>query len=61
MIKLLKDSCELEIRERQGYVLQILTGCKAKDACMNNMANNFQNSNEAYTQCRPEVNLKTNC
>jgi len=49
-----EESCELEIRERKGYVLQILTGCKSKNACLNNMAQNFQGDNDAYTQCRPE-------
>lgn len=49
-----EESCELEIRERKGFVLQIFTGCKSKEACTNNMANNFQGTNPAYTQCRPE-------
>ena len=38
----LKESCELEIRERNGYVIQVNTGCKQKMACENNKAQNFQ-------------------
>ena len=53
-------ACELEIRERGGKIIQILTGCKAADACKNNMNNNFLEENPDITQCRPEVNLKKN-
>jgi len=49
-----ENSCELEIRERGGKIIQILTGCKATDACKNNMANNFMEDNPDITQCRPE-------
>jgi len=49
-----QESCELEIRERNGYIIQVHTGCKQKLACENNKAQNFQTSNPAYTQCRPE-------
>ena len=38
-----------------GYITQIHMGCKQKAACENNKAQNFQNANPAYTQCRPEV------
>ena len=34
--------------------MQICMGCKQDDACANMQAQNFQNSNPAYTQCRPE-------
>lgn len=55
------ESCFLEIRERrapyghiaQGF-MQICMGCKQDGACANMQAQNFQNSNPAYTQCRPE-------
>ncbi|CAG5077589.1 Oidioi.mRNA.OKI2018_I69.PAR.g8763.t1.cds [Oikopleura dioica] len=49
-----EGSCELEIRERNGYIMQIRTGCKAKDACEMNMAQNFKQQNPHYTECRPE-------
>lgn len=49
-----EESCELEIRERKGFILQVMTGCKAADACKNNMANNFSHKDPALTQCRPE-------
>ncbi|CBY43105.1 unnamed protein product, partial [Oikopleura dioica] len=50
-----EQSCELEIRQRQGVIMQIRTGCKSTDACKNNMSNNFRNRNPHYTQCRPEA------
>merc|ERR1711970_362972 len=56
------ESCFLEIRERrqpyghiaQGF-MQICMGCKQKEACDQMQAQNFQNSNPDYTQCRPET------
>ena len=60
MTKFLKESCELEIRERSHVrgqprqILQIHMGCKQKLACSNNHSQNFQNENPDYTQCRPE-------
>ena len=45
----------MEVRERNGYVIQINTGCKQAMACANNKAQNFQNSNPDHTQCRPEA------
>ena len=59
-IDILQESCELEIRERSHVrgqprqILQIHMGCKQKMACENNHAQNFQNENPDYTQCRPE-------
>lgn len=56
-----QESCELEIRERSHvrgqarYIESIMTGCKQKLACANNQAQNFQNANPDYTQCRPEA------
>merc|ERR1712167_278404 len=49
-----EDVCELEIRERQGYIMQIHMGCKSKDSCQNNKKSNFQNNNPDYTHsvCR---------
>lgn len=49
--------CELEIRERMGYIYQIHMGCKSEDACMNNKRANFDQQNPHYTQCRPEKNM----
>merc|ERR1712176_179533 len=49
-----QKSCELEVRERNGYVIQVNTGCKQAMACENNKAQNFQGNNPAQTQCRPE-------
>ena len=37
-----QESCELEVRERNGYVIQVNTGCKQAMACENNKAQNFQ-------------------
>lgn len=49
--------CELEIRERMGYIYQIHMGCKSADACANNKKANFDQANPHYTQCRPEKNM----
>ncbi|CAG5106341.1 Oidioi.mRNA.OKI2018_I69.chr1.g2799.t1.cds [Oikopleura dioica] len=63
-----QESCELEIRERQGKTEQIRMGCKQKMACENNKMQNFWGNNPAWqgslelklpnpaawTQCRPE-------
>merc|ERR1712176_1047200 len=49
-----QESCELEIRERQGKTEQILMGCKQKMACENNKKQNFWGNNPSWTQCRPE-------
>ena len=54
-----QGSCFLEIRERRnngqvGDFMQICMGCKSDDACSNMKAQNFQNPNPDYTQCRPE-------
>ena len=57
---IVQEVCELVIRQRMGYITQIHMGCKQKMACENNKAQNFQNSNPAYTQCRPEVSLRKN-
>lgn len=38
---LFKKSCELEIRQRKGEIIQIHTGCKQIKACENNMDQNF--------------------
>ena len=35
-------SCELEIRERNGKIIRVNTGCQEKLACENNKAQNFQ-------------------
>ena len=35
-------SCELEIRERNGKIIRVSTGCQEKLACENNKAQNFQ-------------------
>ena len=48
-------SCELEIRRRDGSIEQINTGCKQKEACENNKAQNYISLD--YTdnnQCRPD-------
>ena len=37
-----QESCELEVRERNGNVIQVNTGCKQAMACENNKAQNFQ-------------------
>lgn len=50
-----EETCELVVRERMGYIMQIHMGCKSENACKNNMAQNFQGDNPAYTQCRPET------
>merc|ERR1712046_496565 len=52
-----QEVCELEIRERMGYIYQIHMGCKSADACANNKKANFDNPNPHYTQCRPEKNM----
>lgn len=49
-----EKSCEYEVRHRWGYVTQIISGCKAVDACMNNKSQNFRHWKAEYTQCRPE-------
>jgi len=56
-----EGSCFLEIRERRNNgrngvdnFMQICMGCKSNDACENMKAQNFQNANPDYTQCRPE-------
>merc|ERR1711990_352382 len=55
-----EGTCFLEIRERREgrKFTQICMGCKSKDACENMKAQNFQNSNPDYTQCRPESQYK---
>ena len=55
MIGKIKQSCELEIRERAHHgmprqILQINMGCKQALACENNKAQNFQSENPAWTQ-----------
>merc|ERR1712050_124056 len=57
-----QGSCFLEIRERRNNgqngvdnFMQICMGCKSDDACQNMKAQNFQNPNPDYTQCRPET------
>lgn len=54
------ETCFLEIRERRNNAgndfMQICMGCKQKEACNNMQAQNFQNQNPDYTQCRPESN-----
>lgn len=48
-------SCELEIRRRDGAIEQINTGCKQREACENNKAQNYVSLD--YTdnnQCRPD-------
>ena len=52
-------SCQLTIRKRDGEVEGIFTGCKQKEACQNNKAQNFvtnaENNDNDYSenQCRP--------
>lgn len=48
------QSCELEIRERDGNVSQISMGCKQTTACKAQRNQNFNNANSKFTQCRPE-------
>merc|ERR1712141_642428 len=52
-----QGSCFLEIRDRRDGRphRQICMGCKQTGACKNMQANNFQNNNPDYTQCRPEA------
>ena len=53
------DVCFLEIRERREArgrsFTQIAMGCKQEQACENNKANNFNQQNVDYTQCKPEA------
>ena len=55
-----EDSCQLEIRTRKSKITKIKTGCKQKEACQRNQANNFFEQsfwyNKSRTQCRPEAN-----
>jgi len=52
-------SCQLTIRKRDGEVEGIFTGCKQKEACLNNKAQNFvtnsENQNYQDNQCRPSA------
>ena len=48
-------SCELEIRRRDGQIEQINTGCKQREACENNKAQNYVSlENTENNQCRPD-------
>jgi len=53
-------SCQIEVRRRDGIIESINTGCKQRQACENNKAQNFPGGEENPTanQCRPDVNTE---
>jgi len=49
------DVCMIEVRRRNGQIVDMRTGCKAKHACLNLQRINFYGVTQPfYTQCRPE-------
>ena len=46
--------CQVELRRRDGKVEQVSMGCKEREACQNQQAQNFTAAKYRFNQCRPQ-------
>lgn len=51
--------CMIELRKRNGAFTGFRTGCKQREACLNQQKQNFGPGPLMMQQCRPEHNLQT--
>merc|ERR1712130_823883 len=56
-----QEVCQVHERKRAGAVYRVQSGCKQKQACVNNKKHNFVNADLAYSQmdhCQPDATGK---